>query len=163
MCAAGTCIEFQSLIIGCMQHKYLDRTRPITSHSVYNLNVCVNLISRLHIIRPYKSLKQIGEIAFKEQCYFVTHLILALTSWGRYKLPKQSMIPEFIFLLQNLNVVIKLGDPELAGEFLQSLRLLGVSNESYPIQRGISYLLNKEKSLKGKGMWVCPKLQNKLA
>jgi hypothetical protein len=115
-----------------------------------------NVLSRLHLVRPYKAIDQIGELAFKEQCYFVTHLLLVLTSWGRYKLCKTDFIPEYIFILQNLNVVIKLGDPEIAGEFLQSLRLLGVANDSYPIQRGISYLVNKEKSLKSKGSWVAP-------
>jgi hypothetical protein len=122
-----------------------------------NWKTCVDdILCRLRDIRPYKSLEALGEMAFKEQCYFVTHLLLSVTSWGRYHVEVMDFIPEYLFILGNLNVVIKLGDPELAGEFLQSLRIMGIPKTAYPIERGISYLLNKERSLKAKGYWIAP-------
>lgn len=105
-------------------------------------------------VRPYRSYDDVGEMSYKQQCYMVTHFLYVMSGWGRFALPSQLFVEELVFCLDALNVVIQLGDPEIAGELLQCLRLLGMDEFSYPVQRGVSYLLNKEKTLKRKGSWV---------
>lgn len=114
----------------------------------------IDILSRLHLIRPYKQLSELGLCSFKDQCYFVTHLIYVLSDWGTYRLPRDLLIEEFIFLQSAVETSIKLGDPEIAGEVVQCLRILGCDERDYAIKRGVLYLLNKEKSLKHKGKWL---------
>lgn len=106
------------------------------------------------LLRPYKSLDEIGVMAFKHQCYLITHLIFVMSNWGAYSLPRDHFLPEFLFLLYSLKIVIKLGDPEIAGELVQCLRILGMHEDDFPIQKGVLYLLGREKSLKSKGHWI---------
>ena len=107
-------------------------------------------------LRPYGGIDAIGEQAFKAQGYFITHLIFVMSSWGAFRLEPEVFAEELAFLSSQLNTVIRLGDPELVGEFVQCLRLLGLSDEDFAVQRGVRYLLGREKSLKSKGEWVKP-------
>jgi hypothetical protein len=108
-------------------------------------------------IRPYKSLQTLGLANFQLQCYFLTHLMFILSGWGAMKLqPVMTyFIEEFLFLTTNLDVVIGLNDPELVGEFLCSLKILGLPDDHLINQRGHLYLLATEKSgAANQGNWL---------
>ena len=77
-----------------------------------------------------------------------------LSNWGEFVLCPELFAEELVYLATNLSVVIKLGDPELCGEFLHCLRILGVPESSFLLQRGIKYLLGRERTLKCKGQWI---------
>ena len=57
-------------------------------------------------------------------------------------------------------MIIRSGDVEITGEIVQCLKILGLTDDDYPVQHGIAYLIGKEKSLKNKGCWVPHKRGN---
>lgn len=61
---------------------------------------------------------------------------------------------ELLFLHSNVSTVIAMDDPELVGEFLSALRVLGCADSDEAMQRGYAYLLAKEQMGKAAGSWV---------
>lgn len=108
-------------------------------------------------IRPYRSLESLGLANYKCQCYFLTHLVFILSGWGAVTLPDVArlFVEEYIFLITNLPVVMDLKDAELVGEFLCSLKILGVPDGDPQLARAHRYLLATEKATaSATGNWV---------
>ena len=101
----------------------------------------------------------------------VVPLRYVYSDWGRHELRQDLFEEEFTFLLQNVRQVIRLGDPELVGEFLHCLRIFGVGIDSGGgsggkkanawregaeqwMGDGVAYLLNTERRFGSKGSWV---------
>mmetsp|Transcript_28462 Transcript_28462/g.88079 ORF Transcript_28462/g.88079 Transcript_28462/m.88079 type:complete len:132 (+) Transcript_28462:266-661(+) len=76
----------------------------------------------------YQRIDELGHDFFRLQCYFVTHYIYVLSDWGRHMVHRELFEEEFLFLLLNLGQVTSMEDPELIGEFIQCLRIFGVSS-----------------------------------
>lgn len=115
-----------------------------------------DILHHMGSLRPYRSVDDIGHSSFMGQAYFVTHLIFVMSDWGAHRLDPSLFAEEVVFIISNIETAIRLGDPELVGEFIHSLRILGASDADYAVRRGVGYLLQKERSLKGKGSWVKP-------
>eukprot|EP00474_Spongospora_subterranea_P008283 CRZ08741.1 hypothetical protein [Spongospora subterranea] len=148
-----TALDYQSLFFalvwaGLFRNLGLDLACSDKSCSVEQ--VLVHMSS----IRPYKSLEQIGLASFKAQSYFITHLLFVMSNWGEYRLDSILFAPEITFIISNIPVVIRLGDPEIIGEYIQCLRIMGADESDVHVQRGVAYLLQKERSLKSKGSWI---------
>jgi hypothetical protein len=56
-----------------------------------------------------------------------------MSDWGRHTLRRELFEEEFVFIASNLTQVIFMEDPELTGEFLQCLRILGISRSDSTI------------------------------
>jgi len=80
--------------------------------------------------------------AFQEKCYFVTHRIFTNTSWCTIKPKLTSYDIERRFLMYYLPYLQEAQDIELVGEFVQTLKCLGHSENEIIIQRAIEYLLS---------------------
>lgn len=123
------------------------------------LEDCLSLVRPA---RPYKSQSVLGKELFQQQCYYITHLLFILSEWGGVNLSRQEASPhchlfieELSFLHANMDVVIRNKDPELVGEFLQSLWILGVKDSDQQMVKGHAYLLQSEKaSASMNGCWV---------
>eukprot|EP00493_Phyllostaurus_siculus_P026995 UN27341 len=106
-----------------------------------------SLISLLPYIRPYQDIKSIGEAEFKQQCYFVTHLLFVSSrdqkSWGVFALDPRHFVEEFIFLFYAMEICIELEDNELVGEICHCLRLFRVNEENMILCNGVTYLLKQ--------------------
>mmetsp|Transcript_5488 Transcript_5488/g.16890 ORF Transcript_5488/g.16890 Transcript_5488/m.16890 type:complete len:125 (+) Transcript_5488:1851-2225(+) len=67
---------------------------------------------------------------------------------------------EFLFLLLNLGQVTSMEDPELIGEFIQCLRIFGVSSVDstiWPlIHDAMLFLLKLEQHCTGQAVWAKP-------
>ena len=114
-----------------------------------------DLMELMPLIRPYRSLVALGLGAFTLQCYFVTHLVFVQSRWGRVRLtPRSLYCEELIFLSANMRVVMWLNDPELVGEFVHALHILGCGAQDAPMQYGRHYLLSKEQQAPMRGNWV---------
>jgi len=108
-------------------------------------------VATLPAVRKYQRIDELGHDFFRLQCYFVTHFIYVLSDWGRHVLERALFEEEF---------VISMDDPELTGEFLQCLRILGVSQNTRTcstriwslILQAMTYLLGVERR-HGGGMW----------
>ena len=96
------------------------------------------------LCRRYQRVDELGHDFFRLQCYFVTHFIYVMSDWGRHMLQRELFKEELVFISSNLAQVcireiedvllvtmswqvIFMEDPELTGEFIQCLRILGVS------------------------------------
>lgn len=110
-------------------------------------------------LRPYRSIDTCGATCYLHQCYFITHLVFVLTRWGATRMvPLTNFVEEYLFLLANMDVVICWKDPELVGEFVHALHIMGAPDDHAAIQRGRHYLIESEgRSVKSdvrSGCWV---------
>lgn len=117
-----------------------------------------DLLRRMRFIRPYRSIPVCGADAFKLQCYFITHLIFVLSRWGAVKLePRALFVEEYLFMLANMDVLVHWENPELVGEFVHSLYILGAPSTHPAMMKGHHYLLHYELKAaawaKKKGSW----------
>jgi hypothetical protein len=81
---------------------------------------------------------------FYDTVYFVTHVIYTLNAYGRYRLSPRWLPQEFDFLKTHLRTAISSDDPEMTGEFVDSLKAFGLKHTHPLIRRGITYLLSKQ-------------------
>lgn len=95
----------------------------------------------LPIVRSYKSVSEIGINMYKNECYFVTHIIYVFCDWGRHAVNRQLFAEEFVFIVENMSVVIELDDPELVGEFVHCLRILQVDKKMESVVEFAYYLI----------------------
>mmetsp|Transcript_11241 Transcript_11241/g.16817 ORF Transcript_11241/g.16817 Transcript_11241/m.16817 type:complete len:760 (-) Transcript_11241:172-2451(-) len=102
-----------------------------------------HILPLIEPLRPYRDLTQIGRDLFRLQCYFITHLVFILGGWGKRSLRPYRMLlaEELTFLSVNMSTVIRMKDPELVGEFVQALHILGLHDSDPIIEFGHRYLL----------------------
>jgi len=108
--------------------------------------VLVDVLPLIKHLRPYKGISLLGRDLYRLQCYFITHLAYILGGWGRIncKAQREMLNEEIVFLLLNMDTVIRMKDPELVGEFVQALHIFGF-HDSHPImERGHRFLLHSE-------------------
>lgn len=118
-----------------------------------------DVLRLLPLARSYQRIDELGDHTFVWQCYFVTHLIYVFSDWGQHKLSRQLFSEEFEFMISNMELVIRLDDPELVGEFLQCLKILGMEEWAdselwFVIEAGYNYLMALEQQLGGQGKWL---------
>ena len=99
----------------------------VLSDATFQLSDLIRLIP---LLRPYRNLSDLKREAFEQQCYYITHLIISYTDWGRqpqllrtlYRLDLQ---PELEYLLRSLPVVmIEMKDVELTAEIVTCFCIL---------------------------------------
>jgi hypothetical protein len=99
------------------------------------------LIPRL---RPYRGYDNGSNPAFMETAYAVTHVVYTMNDYGTYRLKPEWLPQEFDFLLANFGVSIELDDPETMGEFVDSLKAFGMTEQDPAIAAGIEFLLETQ-------------------
>ncbi|KAH9255408.1 hypothetical protein BASA81_006527 [Batrachochytrium salamandrivorans] len=112
--------------------------------------------------RNYRELDELGESFFKLQCYFITHFIYVMSDWGEHGLVRQFYEEEYQFIVRNLGYVLGLQtpDPEIVGEFIHCLYILGYEFEKNLvldnlINTSVEFLLREEAQVFGKrGAWT---------
>lgn len=119
----------------------------------------MDIVKLLPLARCYQRIDELGKDTYKWQCYFITHVIYVFSDWGQHPLSRQLFAEEFEFLVGNMDLAIRLNDPELVGEFLQCLKILGMEEWQdqdvwYVMTVGYEYLMKLEYSLQGMGRWI---------
>jgi hypothetical protein len=76
-----------------------------------------------------------------------------LNDYGRYQLSPRWLPCEFEFLKANLEEAIALDDPDMVGEFMDSLKAFGLANNGPMVRRGTQYLLSGQNA---DGSWGDP-------
>ena len=100
-----------------------------------------DVIRWLPELRPYCGA---DDPEFFDTVYYVTHIIYTLNAYNRYRLSPRWLPHEFDFLRTHLDTAISRDDPEMVGEFLDSLKAFGLKNSHPLIRRGITYLLSQQ-------------------
>ena len=101
----------------------------------------VDAIKWLPTMRPYPKNFHLDDSEFYAAAYAVTHVAYTLNSYSSYRLSPRWLPLEYSFLKQNLTQAIVLEDPETMGEFLDSLKSFGLTENHPLIRKGVNYLL----------------------
>lgn len=105
-----------------------------------------DVIKWLPTMRPYPNCAGKDDWDFYDATYAVTHVVYTLNSYSRYRLSRHWLSAEYSFLKQNLTQAIAMEDPETMGEFLDSLKSFGMTEEHPLIRKGTNYLLATQNS-----------------
>jgi hypothetical protein len=95
----------------------------------------------LPAMRPYRGREDGDNDDFYDTVYAVTHVVYTLNHYSRYRLSPRWLPQEFTFLKQNLKEAIANEDPEMLGEFLDTLKPFGLGEDHPLIRKGVDYLL----------------------
>jgi len=101
-----------------------------------------DVIKWLPAMRPYRGSEDERNPEFYDTVYAVTHIIYTLNDYSIYRLMRGWLPQEFAFLKMNLSEAIKMEDPEMVGELLDSLKGFGLKETHPLIQRGVDYLMS---------------------
>jgi hypothetical protein len=103
-----------------------------------------DVLKWLPSMRPYRGSEAGSNEDFYDTVYAVTHLVYTLNDYSRPRLSPRWLPPEFAFLKANLHEAMEAQDPEMVGEFLDSLRAFGLSDDHARIRAGVEYLLARQ-------------------
>jgi hypothetical protein len=103
-----------------------------------------DVLKWLPVMRPYPDFIGPDDWNFYDATYAVTHLVYTLNDYSRYRLVPRWLSVEYSFLKRNLARALEMDDPEMVGEFLDSLKAFGMSDDHPLIRKGVRYLLAKQ-------------------
>ena len=103
-----------------------------------------DVVRWLPVMRPYRGRENDSNPDFYDTAYAVTHLVYTLNDYNVYTLSPRWLPAEFAFLKSNLTEVIAMEDPQMAGEFLDTLRAFELSENDPLIRTGMEYLLSRQ-------------------
>ena len=92
-------------------------------------------------MRPYRGFEDGANPEFLATAYAVTHIVYTLNDYGSWRLKPEWLPQEFAFLKANLEASIALEDPESLGEFVDTLKAFGITDDDPLIRSGIDYLM----------------------
>jgi hypothetical protein len=95
-------------------------------------------------MRPYPGRRKQTHSHFSDTVYAVTHVVYTLNGYGRYNLSPRWLPHEFAFLKENIKEALHLEDPDMVGEFLDSLKSFGLSQAHPIIRLGTNYLISAQ-------------------
>lgn len=96
-----------------------------------------------HMRGGYRGSKH-GLMPFYDSVYAATHVIYTLNDYGKYFLRPQWLPHEYEFLAKHLEHALQLNDPDMVGEFLDSLRAFGLGPEEPALRYAMQYLLDTQ-------------------
>jgi hypothetical protein len=104
----------------------------------------MDVLKWLPTLRPYlASARNPGE-EFHDTVYAITHIVYTLNNYNQVKLSTRLLPQEFEFLKANLREAIKENDADMLGEFMDSLRALGLTTDDPLMRAGMEYYLTHQ-------------------
>jgi hypothetical protein len=100
-----------------------------------------DVLKWLPALRPYRGIEGGANAEFYDTVYALTHVVYTLNDYGQMRLPARLLPEEFVFLRSNLREAVREGDADMLGEFMDSLRALGLTDADAEIRAGTDYLL----------------------
>lgn len=94
-------------------------------------------------MRPYPAGKSETD-AFDDVAYAITHVIYTLNDYSAWRLRPEWLPDEFAFLKSNLKQLLEGNNSETLGEFLETLRSFGVTENDGDMRAGIEFLLSRQ-------------------
>lgn len=102
---------------------------------------------------PYPAPNDTDEAVYRHAAYAITHVVYAFSDYNYYRLRREWLPREFDFLKSNLTHSIQTEDPELLGEYLDTLKSFGLTRKDPLLAAGIAFLLARQKP---DGSWGDP-------
>jgi hypothetical protein len=103
-----------------------------------------DVLRRLPALRPYRDSRGADDEEFYDTVYALTHVVYTLNDYGLRRIPARLLPREFAFLKANLREAVAVGDADMLGEFMDSLRALGLTDRDAEIRSGMDYLLGHQ-------------------
>jgi hypothetical protein len=103
-----------------------------------------DVIQWLPAMRPYLDRNQTSYSTFLDTVYSLTHVVYTLNDYNQRIIPRSLLGQERAYLKRNLGEAMALKDSESMGEFLDSLKGLGLTTSDDAIRTGITYLLDTQ-------------------
>jgi hypothetical protein len=103
-----------------------------------------DVFSWLPSLRPYRGAEGGANPDFYDTVYALSHLVYTLNDYGRYRLSPRWLPDEFKFLSTNLSEAIALDDPDMVGEFLDSLLAFGLTHDHPVMRPAVEFLLSRQ-------------------
>lgn len=100
-------------------------------------------IKWLSAMRPYRGREDGANPDFYNTVYAITHIVYTLNDYNAYTLSPKWLAEEFRFLKNNLKEAIAEDDPDMMGEFLDTLRAFGLKDSHPVIRKGMDYLRSR--------------------
>jgi hypothetical protein len=110
-----------------------------------------DVIKWLPVMRPYRGNENGKNKDYYWTVYAVTHVVYTLNHYNVYQLSPRWLPFEFEFLKTNLEESIRQEDPEMTGEFLDTLKAFGLRDDHPLIRKGTRYVLSKQNADGGWG------------
>jgi hypothetical protein len=95
-------------------------------------------------MRPYHGRESGRNSEFEDIVYAVTHVVYTLNDYSIYSLSPTLLAPEFEFLKASLKEAIAIENPDMLGEFMDTLRSFGLAEDDPLIQIGMEYLFSHQ-------------------
>ncbi len=102
------------------------------------------VIKWLPSMRPYYISRKNADVDFYDAAYAITHVVYTVNDYSRYRLSPDWLPVEFAFLKTNFSAALRREDPEMVGEFLDTLKSFGLGHEHPIINEGSEYLLTTQ-------------------
>jgi hypothetical protein len=102
---------------------------------------------------PYPAPPNTDEAAYRHAAYAITHVVYAFSDYNYYRLRREWLPREFDFLKANLVHSLRMEDPELLGEYLDTLKSFGLTQKDPLLASGIGFLLTHQNA---DGSWGDP-------
>jgi len=103
-----------------------------------------DVLKWLPVMRPYRGNQNGANPDFFYTVYAVTHVIYTLNDYTQYRLSPAVLPQEYQFLKNNLLEAITEHDPDMLGEFMDTLKSFGMTSEDPDMRAGIAYLLSRQ-------------------
>ena len=103
-----------------------------------------DVIRWLPTMRPYRGREGGRNPDFVDTVYAVTHVVYTLNDYSKYRLLPEWLPQEFAYLKASMNEAVALRDPETMGEFLDTLKAFGLTDDDPLIRSGIDYVLSTQ-------------------
>jgi hypothetical protein len=100
-------------------------------------------IALIPTMRRYRSPRS-GSTAFYDSVYGITHIVYTLNDYGRFLLSPHWLPVEYNFLAEHINDAVSLGDPDMVGEFLDTLRAFGLPASEPGLRYATDFLLDSQ-------------------
>jgi hypothetical protein len=95
-------------------------------------------------MRPYRGYESVSKEDFIGTVYAVTHIVYTFNDYNAYRLRPEWLREEYEFLRTNLRHMIALNDPETMGEFLDTLKSFGLTQNDPLIRAGMEFILSRQ-------------------
>jgi hypothetical protein len=112
------------------------------------------VVKWIGVMRPYAPRSKVNTTEFYDITYCITHIVYTLNDYNQYRISPQWLPEEYAYLKTNLEEAIRLKDPETLGEFLDTLRAFGMTEDDALIRTGVDYVLSRQNP---DGSWGNPK------
>jgi hypothetical protein len=103
-----------------------------------------DVLKWIRVMRPYAPPEQAGKSEADAIAYAITHVVYTLNDYGKYSLSRNWLAPEYEYLRSHAVSMARKHDMETLGEFLDTLRAFGISEQEMLMRSAIEYLLSHQ-------------------